>query len=116
MDTAWLEAVLAERNGTQLVATVDTRPVALIGCLWATVECPSHYITDIAVAPGLRAQGLASEALQLVMAWPGHPPTAKWTAFVNPCNIAARMLLRKNAWEDTRVTDGMIQFERDHPS
>jgi hypothetical protein len=49
MDIDWLDAVLAERNGVQLVATVEGRPVVLIGCVWDT----------------------------------DHPPTAKWTAFVN---------------------------------
>lgn len=112
MDTDWLDAVLAERNGTQLVATIQMKPVALIGCLWGDDQHPSHYITDIAVAPGLRGQGLASQALQLVMAWPGHPPIAKWTAFVNLRNSSAQSLLRKDLWKEVGMSDGMMQFEK----
>jgi ribosomal protein S18 acetylase RimI-like enzyme len=112
MDTDWLDAVLAERKGAQLVATIQTKPVALIGCLWGTDQHPSHYITDIAVAPGLRGQGLACRALQLAMAWPGHPPIAKWTAFVNPSNSSAQSLLKKNLWKEVGMSDGTMQFEK----
>lgn len=112
MDTEWLDAVLTERNGVQMVVTIRAEPVALVGCLWGTDQHPSHYITDIAVAPRLRGQGLASQALQQVIAWPGHPPIAKWTAFVNPRNSSAQSLLRKNLWKQVGMSDGMMQFEK----
>lgn len=112
MDTDWLDAVLAERNGIQLVATTEDRPVALIGCAWGSDQDQSHYITDIAVAPFMRGQGVGTQALELVTAWPGHPPIGKWTAFVNPRNIPAQSLLRKNNWQAVGVSDGMITFER----
>jgi ribosomal protein S18 acetylase RimI-like enzyme len=112
MDTDWLDAVLGERNGVQLVAMIELKPVALIGCVWGAAQHPSHYITDIAVAPGLRGQGLASRSLQLVMAWPGHPPIGKWTAFVNPRNARAQSLLRKGHWTEIGVSSGMMQFEK----
>ncbi|KKC31754.1 hypothetical protein WH91_17735 [Devosia psychrophila] len=112
MGTDWLDAVLAERNGVQLVATVETKPVALIGCVWGDAEHPSHYITDIAVDPDLREQGIASRALHLVSDWPGHPPTAKWTAFVASRNIPAQGLLRKSLWSHAGSSDGMLKFEK----
>ena len=111
MDADWLGAVLAERNGVQLVTTIQTKPAVLIGCVWGTDRHSSHYITDIAVAPGLRGQGLASRPLQLVTTWPGHPPIAKWTAFVNPRNSPAQSLLRKNHWKEVGMSDGMMKFE-----
>ena len=112
MDTDWLEAVLAESNGVQFVATIQSEPVCLIGCVWGNDQHPSHFITDIAVAPSLRGQGLASPILQQVLDWPGHPPIAKWTAFVNPRNAAAQSLLRKCLWQEVGTSDGMIQFEK----
>jgi len=112
MDTDWLDAVLAERNGVQLVATIKTTPTVLIGCVWGTDQHPSHYITDIAVAPTLRGQGLAYKALQLAMHWPGHPPTSKWTAFVNPRNSPAKSLLQKSLWNEVGMSDGMVQYEK----
>jgi ribosomal protein S18 acetylase RimI-like enzyme len=112
MDTDWLDVVLSERNGVQLVATVQTKPVALVGCLWGTDQHPSHYITDIAVAPSLRGQRLAPQVLQQVIAWSGHPPTAKWTGFVNPRNFQAQSVLRKDLWQEVGTSDGMLQFEK----
>lgn len=112
IDVEWLNAVLAERHGVQLVATVETRPVVLIGCVWGTVQHPSHCVTDIAVDPNLRGQGLASKALHLVLAWPRHPPTVMWTAFVNPRNTAAQSLLKRTSWRKVGVSNGMVQFEK----
>ncbi|KQN75065.1 GNAT family N-acetyltransferase [Devosia sp. BK] len=111
MDQAWLEAVLGDHNGVQLVASIEDVPVALIGCIWGADEHPSHYITDIAVSPKLRGQGFGLRALQLVMAWPAHPPTSKWTAFVNPQNHRAQSLLRKASWLEFGMSDGMLKFE-----
>lgn len=112
MDTDWLDAVLAERNGVQLVAMREGQPVALIGCAWGLDQDQSHYITNIAVAPSMRGQGVGMQALDLVMAWPGHPPAVKWTAFVNPRNTPAQSLLRKSEWQAIGVSDGMIAFEK----
>ena len=112
MDTDWLDAVLAENNGVQLVATVQGEPVGLIGCVWSDDQHPSHYITDIAIAPGLRGQGLASRVLQQLLDWPDHPPIKKWTAFVNPRNSAAQSVLRKCLWQAVGTSDGMLQFEK----
>ena len=111
-DTDWLDAVLAKSNGVQLVATIQREPVGLIGCVWGDDQHPSHYITDIAVAPSLRGQGLASRVLQQVLDWPGHPPIAKWTAFVNLRNSPAQLLLKKCLWHEVGTSDGMIQFEK----
>lgn len=115
MDQAWLEAVLGEPDGVQLVAAIEGVPVALIGCIWGTDAHPSHYITDIAVSPKLRGQGFGLRALQLAMAWPAHPPTSKWTAFVNPRNLPAQSLLRKASWSEIGMSDGMLKFETTYP-
>lgn len=112
MDTDWLNAVLSETNGVQLVAVVGSVPVALIGCVWGADQNGSHYVTDIAVAPDRRGQGLGSRALQLVITWPGHRPTSKWTAFVNPRNTLARAMLRRGLWKETGMSDEMMQFEK----
>lgn len=67
MDTDWLKAVLVENNGVQFVATIQSEPVCLIGWNWGDDQHPSHFITDIAFAPSLRGQGLASRILQEVL-------------------------------------------------
>lgn len=112
MDTDWLDAVLAETNGVQLVTTIQSEPVALTGCIWGNDQHPSHCITDIAVLPALRGQGLASRVLEQVLDWPGHPPVDKWTAFVNPRNAEAHSLLRKCLWHEVGTSNGMIRFEK----
>ena len=115
MDEEWLETVLVEHNGVQLVAAVEDSPVALVGCVWGTDQYPSHYITDIAVSPKLRGQGFGFRALQLAMAWPAHPPTSRWIAFVNPRNHPAQSLLKKASWLEIGTANGMLKFETSYP-
>ncbi len=37
MDQEWLEAIIAEDNGVQLVVSTGGEPVALLGCVWVRI-------------------------------------------------------------------------------
>ena len=59
LDVEWLEHVLADPGGVELVVTDPAAPqvpLALVGVVWATAEHP-HTITDLAVSPALREAG-----------------------------------------------------------
>lgn len=113
MDTEWFEAVLSERDGVQLVATIRSKPVALIGCVWGRQPGDPHGITDVAVSPEMQRQGIGSRALDLVLACPGHPRSRGWVAFVNPRNVAAYSFLTGLGREECGLQDaGMIRFEK----
>jgi len=47
IDEAWLEYVLGEKDGVELIAEENRSPVAIIGVLWGTKENPFHVVTDI---------------------------------------------------------------------
>lgn len=112
LDEDWLEHVLTDESGVQLVVTDRTRPAALIGCAWDPHNV-EHAITDIAVDPLRRGAGLGRRALDAVIAWPLHPPARRWIAFVDRDNAAAHRFFTAIAWRDDGVDDDMHRFSLD---
>lgn len=110
LDRAWLEHVLAEDTGVELVITdCCGRPLALVGCVWDP-SGRSHVISDIAVDPSRRRAGLGRRAIDAALAWNGHPYAAEWTAYVSPENTAALRFFSEIGWLDRGMQDAMQQF------
>ena len=113
MDESWLEHVLADDSGAQLVVEDDTgTPVALVGCVWDPSGA-GHVISDLAVAPALRGRGVGRHALAVAQHWQGHPETRCWTAFVDDDNGGAFAFFSAIDWTYTSVDDGMHRFRTD---
>lgn len=98
IDEAWLHHVLSEHDGVELVACDGDVPVAVVGCVWGTSDDPDHVITDLAVDPGRRREGWASATVRAFTAWPGHPVTRAWRAYVDVENPAAFEFFAKLGW------------------
>ncbi|MEY9333835.1 RimJ/RimL family protein N-acetyltransferase [Pseudomonas protegens] len=111
LDQEWLDAVMNEDNGIQLVAIEDNQPVALIGCAWHPAPHELHGITDIAVSPAYKKQGLGRNALYETIKWSGHPPCSGWVAFVSPQNAEAEAFFSSVGWKYTGLDDEMHRFE-----
>lgn len=109
LDEDWLEYVLADESGVQLVVTMGEHPAALVGCTWDQSE-REHGITDLAVDPTRRGTGLGRLAIEVVLAWPGHPPAERWIAFVDQDNPPAHRFFTAIAWSYEGVDDGMHRF------
>ncbi|MEH3128969.1 MAG: GNAT family N-acetyltransferase [Mycolicibacterium neoaurum] len=110
LDEEWLEHVLAESAGVQLVITdADGAPVGLAGCAWGPSD-GVHAITDLAVCPWRRRSGLGREVLSAVLSWGDHPPTRGWVAFVDPDNRAAVEFFVAAGWHVDGDEDGMHRF------
>ncbi|MDV6903773.1 GNAT family N-acetyltransferase [Pseudomonas aeruginosa] len=111
LDQEWLDAVVERNGGIQLVALEDKKPVALIGCAWSPTPHELHGITDIAVSPGYRKQGLGRRALSETIKWHGHPPSDGWVAFVSDRNSAAKAFFSSLGWKNVGLDDDMHRFE-----
>ncbi len=109
VDEEWLEHVLSDRDGVQLVLEDDERPVALVGCVWdrSGVE---HGITDLAVNPQLRHSGIGREAVTSTLAWAQHPAAKRWIVFVDADNAAAFSFFSAIGWSQQGIDDGMHRF------
>ncbi|MBG9885553.1 hypothetical protein ABE10_02920, partial [Bacillus toyonensis] len=88
LDEEWLEAVLAEHDGVQLVLEEDGEPAGLVGVVWGHDDLP-HAITDIAVDPARRGEGLGRRVVQAVQRWKDVPDDRAREAYVDPDNLAA---------------------------
>ncbi|WP_067166857.1 GNAT family N-acetyltransferase [Microbacterium sp. TNHR37B] len=108
-DEEWYTHVLSDTSGAQLVVEQHDGVVALVGVAWGEAHEP-HVITDLAVNPSRRGEGLGRVAVGAVRSWPGHPPCAGWLAFVEPENDAAAAFFRALGWTDEGVDDGMRRF------
>lgn len=107
LDAEWLEHVLNDSEGVQLVVEDGAgRPLATVGCTWDPTG-HSHIITDIAVDPLLRRRGVGRRALDAAIRWPRHPKTGMWTAFVHIDNHAARAFFTALGWTHADTSDEM---------
>ncbi len=113
LDEEWLDHVLAEPAGVQLVVTDDRgAPVGLAGCAWDPAG-GAHAITDLAVCPRRRRSGLGSDVVSSVLTWGHHPPARRWVAFVDPDNRAAVAFFAAIGWRLDGLDDEMYRFSRD---
>lgn len=111
LDEEWLEHVLSDRRGVQLVAETQGQPVAIIGVTWGIENDPPHAITDLAVHPDKRRRGFGLQSVQAVIGWPGHPMTNKWIAFVELRNKPAQEMLTALGWREFENDGKMLSYE-----
>ncbi len=113
IDEEWLEHVLSDHDGVQLVLEDHKgRPAALVGCVWDQ-SGDEHAITDLAVDPQLRRSGIGREAVAATVAWAGHPVAKRWIAFVEVDNPTAVEFFPAIGWCHEGIEDGMHRFCRE---
>ncbi|MBX8800993.1 GNAT family N-acetyltransferase [Ochrobactrum sp. MR28] len=111
LDEEWLNHVLNEVGGVQLVVECGDRPVGLIGCVWGNGTDLPHAITDIAVAPDLRRTGLGQRIVAEVMNWEGHPLARNWVAYVAQDNDRACRFFIHIGWKYCGIEDEMHCYQ-----
>ncbi|KAM9863800.1 N-acetyltransferase [Leucobacter sp. BZR 635] len=105
LDSDWLDHVLSDSEGVQLVieaahpSTGRPAPIALVGVVWGG-DGTGHAITDLAIDPARRGYGLGRAAIDATIAWPEHPQTDCWIAFVDQENTGARSFFAAIGWTD----------------
>ena len=94
----WSENMLREElgKGIFLVAEQDGRTAGYVGCQTVLDE---GYITNVAVSPDFRRQGIARALIAELTAKAGENKLAFVTLEVRESNFAARRLYEKNGFE-----------------
>ncbi|MBS4104597.1 GNAT family N-acetyltransferase [Tsukamurella paurometabola] len=109
LDLEWLDHVLEEPSGVQLVVEESGNPIGLVGCEWGNSE-NDHVVTDLAVDPARRRTGLGTRSLTAALAWEGHPAPREggsWRAYVMEDNRRAHAFFTAQGWTDRGVDEGM---------
>lgn len=105
INNKWLEHVLKETDGCEYSVFRGNELVAVVGIKYPTEKYPDYYLTDLAMKPDLRNQGIGSEVLNELMRL--HPLKSRqsWKAVVNVRNIKAAGFFKKHGWTVSNKPD-----------
>ena len=108
MDTEWLDCVLSEEDGAQYVYRESNEMLAVIGLKWATESHPMHVITDIAVRPSRKGEGIGRKALTAIINANRQQPIKQWAAYVESNNVEAHHFFTALGWERGEEKEEMV--------
>ncbi len=92
----WLEAVLNQTDGEEYSAWIKNELVAVIGIYFPTKEDPFYVISQLAVKPELRRNGIGKKVIHQLMKkyrW------QSWKAFVSKENTRAMSFFESIGWQ-----------------
>ncbi|MBI3336260.1 GNAT family N-acetyltransferase [Candidatus Peregrinibacteria bacterium] len=111
MDDEWLSHIMSERDGCEYSIFRDRELVAVTGLTFPTIEHPYYIVTDLAIKPHLRDQGIGSAILHELMRLHALQPGQSWKVFVDIKNPKAKLFFEKNGWiceSETPDKHGML--------
>jgi ribosomal protein S18 acetylase RimI-like enzyme len=115
MEDSWLEHVLSNNpEGCEYSVFIEQKMVAEVGILLPNSDNPSFFITNLAVNPKLRNQGIGSTVLKELVQLHPLKVGQSWKAFVDADNLMAIAFLEKNGWQRlSNIADesNMYDFE-----
>lgn len=98
MDDEWLQSVMNETDGAQYSFFRDQELVAVVGIKFPDEKHAAYFITDFAIKPTLRGQGVGSEVLDILVKSHALKPGQTWRAFIDVKNPRAKDFFEKNDW------------------
>ena len=100
IEDSWLEPVLNNNpEGCEYSVFIDQKMVAEVGILLPNSDNPSFFITNLAVKPQLRNQGIGSAVLKELVQLHPLKVGQSWKAYVDADNLMAIAFLKKNGWQ-----------------
>jgi ribosomal protein S18 acetylase RimI-like enzyme len=108
----WLHHVLQRTDGKEYSVFTGNKLVAVVGTLFPDAKHPSYYITNFAMKPNLRAQGIGTKILNELIALHPLKKGESWIAFVDVRNPKAKSFFEKSGWKSSDKPDehGMFQL------
>jgi len=98
MDEEWLEYILQDNSGTQYAIFIANEMVAVLGVVWAPSKEAYHLISDLAIRPEKRRQGIAFKVLKALLELSDLPPAKGWLTYVDEHNPKALRFMEKMNW------------------
>lgn len=110
LDKEWLNHILHNDKGRELAIFSDAELVAVVGITNAHEDHDFRAITNIAVKPTLRNQGLGRNVLAMLFEEVSLEAGGYWVAYVDYDNPGAQAFFTKEGWTRIEEVD-MIRFE-----
>jgi len=109
-DEAWLNHILTTDEGSELAVFSGKELVAVVGITGALEGHDFRVITNIAVNPTLRKQGLGGKVMALLFEVVPLEKGVCWVAYVDHDNPGAQAFFIREGWARVEEED-MIRFE-----
>ncbi|WP_157974448.1 GNAT family N-acetyltransferase [Lewinella sp. IMCC34183] len=110
VDAEWLAYVLNDTTGQELAVCAGAGLVGVIGVTFPTDGEGCPVITNLAIKPDRRRQGIGTRALRLLTKTIPAAPGQCWTCYVALSNRAAQRFFVANQWTRMETTD-MVRYE-----
>lgn len=99
MDEEWLEHILLDETGAQYAIFQQQEMIAVLGVVWAHGDAIYHTVSDLAIRPDQRRQGLGQKILNHLIHDLEVPKAKGWITYVEPKNTQAIDFMKKCAWD-----------------
>ena len=110
VDKEWLDHILNDTTGEELVALEDDKLLGVVGITFPVKENPTYVITNIAVSPEKRGCGIGKQIIIKVIHRYRLQEGEYWKTFIDPSNIGAINFFEKLGWKEEDIYDNMILF------
>jgi len=114
MDQEWLDHVLGSSSGDQYTAWSHGDMVGVVGVVLPSEVYKHYVISDIAVRPDLRGQGIGNAILDLIVQQYRQDGIQSWVAYLDYDNQAAQGLFNSCGWDTAtqEASDDMITMTK----
>ena len=110
VDKTWLNYILTDNTGTELAIFRQGKMVAVVGLVFPDEKDDYYVISNFAVDPALKNQGLGSEILEALIEYFPKGKKKLWVCYVEKSNLNGQRFFEKNGWKQKETTD-MIRYE-----
>jgi ribosomal protein S18 acetylase RimI-like enzyme len=110
IDEEWLDHILNDEAGEELVAMLDGKMVGVVGVTFPVKEHPYYVITSLAVHPELTRKGIGTRIIHLLKDFYLLRKGEHWVTYVHINNRMAQHFMRKLGWVRGVVCEEMITY------
>ena len=110
VDQAWLDHILNDKSGEELVAKIEGKMVGVVGVTFPDKEHSYYVITNLSVSPVMQNKGIGSNIVDALMRRYTLHENEYFMSYVDVHNDPAKNFFLNLGWKPGQTADGMIEF------
>ena len=112
IDMDWLEHILSDQGGDELVAIENGIMVGVVGVTFPVKAYPYYVITNLAVHPDYRRNGIGANIMHLLKGLYQLKEGEYWVTYVHVDNAMAQDFMDKLGWIRGDIINDMITYTK----